>query len=191
MERIIVSFERVADFEEWLEEHHDQNTGIWLLIAKKGSGRSSVTYQEALECALCYGWIDGQKAKHDDLNWLQYFSKRKKNSLWSQTNRDKVQVLRNLGRMKAPGEAAVEEAMKSGQWDSAYQPISSRAIPEDFEAALDSNKQAKAFFETLGSQNRYSFVFRISTAKNPETRKQKIADFVRMLENGEVFHPKK
>ena len=141
----IVVFEKGADFEEWLNEHHSQETGIWVLIAKKGTDRRSITYAEALDCALCYGWIDGQKAQYDEMSWLQYFTKRKKNSLWSQINRENVKRLAELGRMKRPGELAIEAAKISGQWDSAYQPIKSRTIPQDFEEALNLNKKANDF----------------------------------------------
>jgi len=190
LERNIVSFEKPEDFEAWLEVHHPQDTGIWIQIAKKGTGRPSISYAEALDCALCFGWIDGQKAKHDENHWLQYFSKRKKNSIWSQINRENVGRLIELGRMRKPGELAVEEAKRSGQWDSAYQSSKNRAIPEDFEKALNTNKKAKEFFDSLGSQNRFAFVFRISTAKKVETRQKRLTEYIRMLENGEVFYPK-
>ncbi|NNM66423.1 MAG: bacteriocin-protection protein [Spirochaetales bacterium] len=191
MERTIMSFETAADFEAWLEAHETQATGIWLLISKKGAEKKSISYAEALECALCFGWIDGQKAKQDESNWLQYFSKRKKNSLWSQVNRDKANKLLELGRLRASGKSALEEAKKSGRWDAAYQPMKSREIPQDLERALNSNQRAKDFFESLSSQNRFSFVFRIATAKKPEIREKKLKEFLRMLENGEVFHPQK
>ena len=173
-----------------LEGHHTQVDGIWIRIAKKGVGLQSISYAEALDCALCFGWIDGQKAKHDENSWLQYFSKRRKNSIWSQVNRENIARLIESGRMRPPGEFAVEEAKKSGQWDSAYQPGKSREIPEDFEKALNSNEKAKDSFDSLDSQNRFSFAFRISTAKKAETRQKRLNEYIRMLENGEVFHPK-
>lgn len=191
MERKILSFENSADFESWLEVHHNDDTGIWILIAKKGIDQQSISYAEALDCALCYGWIDGQKAKHDEYFWLQYFTKRKKKSIWSQINRENVGRLIELGRMRAPGELAVNEAKKSELWDSAYQPVKSRTIPEDLEKALSTNKKANDFFDSLGSQNRFAFVFRLSTAKKAETRQKRLSEYIRMLENGEVFHPKK
>jgi uncharacterized protein YdeI (YjbR/CyaY-like superfamily) len=191
MDRVIVAFENAPQFEAWLEENHTQPTGIWLLIAKKASGRPSITYAQALECALCYGWIDGQKAKHDEGSWLQHFSRRKKDSIWSQVNQTNVARLIAEGRMQAQGLAAIEEAKQSGQWAAAYQPTKSREIPADLEVALAQSPKARAFFDTLGSQNRYAFVFRVSTAKRPETRAKRIVEFVQMMENGEVFYPKK
>ncbi len=190
VERNIIAFETPTEFEKWLEAHHTQDTGIWIKIAKKGNDRMSITYPEALDCALCFGWIDGQKAKFDENYWLQYFSKRRKNSIWSQINRENVKRLIETGRMRKSGESAIEEAKKSGQWEAAYQSTKSREIPEDFEKALNSNKKAKDFFDSLGSQNRFAFVFRISTAKKAETRQKRLNEFIRMLENGEVFYPK-
>ena len=191
MDRVIVSFANPREFESWLETNHTQPTGIWLLIAKKGSGKTSITYAQALDEALCYGWIDGQKAKHDEGTWIQYFTRRKKNSLWSQVNQKHVERLISQGKMRPPGIAAIEEAKLSGQWDAAYQPTRSREVPAELAEALAQHPQAQAFFETLDSQNRFAFVFRISTPKNPETRRNKAAQFVQMLENQEVFYPKK
>lgn len=190
-DREIVAFEDTAQLEAWLAEHHARTTGIWIHIAKKGSGRRSVTYAEALDCALCYGWIDGQKAKYDEQSWLQYFARRKKSSIWSQVNQKHVERLVAQGRMRAPGLEAIESAKSSGQWDRAYQPTRSREVPEDLERALSENPRAKTFFDSLGSQNRFAFVFRISTAKRAETRLKTLNRCLRMLENGEVFHPKK
>jgi uncharacterized protein YdeI (YjbR/CyaY-like superfamily) len=191
MERTIVAFETIVDFENWLKINHTQNFGVWIKIAKKESGKNSITYAEALDCALCFGWIDGQKSKLDDKYWLQYFTKRKKNSIWSQINREKIGRLIESGKMQKPGEIAIEDAKNSGQWDSAYQSMKNRSIPEDFEKALNGNKKAKDFFESLGSQNRFAFVFRISTAKKHETRQNRINESISMLEKGEVFYPKK
>ncbi len=191
MERKIILFEKTADLETWLEKNHTQITGIWIRIAKKGSGLRSVTYAEALDCALCWGWIDGQKAKHDENSWVQYFVRRKKNSIWSQVNQKNVERLTAEGRMQAPGAEAIEEAKRSGQWEAAYQPTSSREVPEDLEKALNENKKAKDFFESLGSQNRFAFIFRLTTAKKAETRLKRLNEFLGMLERGEVFYPKR
>lgn len=191
MERETVSFDNAAQFESWLKQHHAQSPGIWLLIAKKGSNRKSITYPDALDSALCYGWIDGQKAKHDESSWLQYFTKRKKNSVWSQINQQHVERLIKMGRMQPSGLAAIEEAKRTGQWEAAYQPVSSREIPEEFAQALAKSSKAKTFFDSLNSQNRFAFIFRVSTAKRPETRQKRIIEFIRMLENGEVFYPAK
>lgn len=190
MDRVILSFEDSGDFEAWLKENHAQPTGIWLQIAKKGSGRSSITYAQALDVALCYGWIDGQKAKLDEGSWLQHFSRRKPKSLWSQVNQKNVERLTGEGRMQAPGVAAIEAAQQSGQWAAAYQPTRSREIPPELEQALSLSPQARAFFDTLGSQNRFAFVFRVSTAKKAETRAKRVQEFIRMMENGEVFYPR-
>jgi uncharacterized protein YdeI (YjbR/CyaY-like superfamily) len=186
-----LSFDQQSDFETWLETHHAQDTGIWILLAKKGTGRQSISYSEALDSALCFGWIDGQKASYDESSWLQYFSRRKRRSIWSQINRDNIQRLIETGRMRPAGLAAVDAAKDSGQWESAYQPTSSREIPEDLEKALNGNTKAREFFDSLGSQNRFAFVFRVSTAKKAETRKKRIEEYIRMMENGEVFYPKK
>ena len=191
MDRVIVSFASPSAFTSWLEEHHAQPTGVWLLIEKKDSSRRSIDYREALDCALCFGWIDGQKAKNDESSWLQSFSKRRKNSLWSQVNQKHVERLITEGRMQPPGLAAIGEAKASGQWDNAYQPTRSREVPPDLEKALGQSPRAKAFFETLDSQNRFAFVFRSTNAKKPETRAKRVEEFVRMMENGEVFYPKK
>jgi uncharacterized protein YdeI (YjbR/CyaY-like superfamily) len=191
MEREILEFKHQRDFESWIETHYTQSTGVWILIAKKGSGKQSITYAEALDVALCFGWIDGQKSAFDNLTWLQYFSKRKRKSIWSQVNRENIQRLTMAGRMRPSGLMAVEEAKESGQWESAYQPGKSREIPEDLERALNSNEKAKDFFESLDSRNRFSFVFRISTAKKADTRQKRLSEYIRMLENGEVFHPKR
>jgi len=191
VERDIVSFSTPAEFELWLEAHHGQATGIWILIAKKGSERPSISYKEALDCALCYGWIDGQKDRRDESSWLQHFSRRKRGSIWSQVNKKNVERLIEEGRMRAPGLAAIEEARRSGEWEAAYQATASRDIPPELEAALAKSRKARAFFETLNSQNRYAFVFRVSTAKKAETKQRRVEEFIRMMENGEVFYPKK
>jgi uncharacterized protein YdeI (YjbR/CyaY-like superfamily) len=187
----ILEFQDPHSFESWLEAHHSQAAGIWILIAKKGSPRQTLSYAEALDCALCYGWIDGQKAKHDAESWLQYFTRRKKNSIWSQVNKANVERLVLEGRMKESGAAAVEEAKRSGQWDSAYQAISSRELPAELEQALARSRKARLFFEGLDSQNRYAFVFRVATAKKEETRLKRVDEFIRMMEHGEMFYPRK
>lgn len=191
MDRVILSFPGPEEFQAWLEENHSSAPGVWLRIAKKGSEERSITYPEALEWALCYGWIDGQKVKHDDASWLQSFSRRKSNSLWSQVNQGHVARLTVEGRMRPSGFAAVEAAKQSGRWDSAYQPTRSREIPSELAEALASSPKAREFFETLGSQNRFAFVFRSSSTKKAETRIKRAQEFVRMMERGEVFYPKK
>jgi len=190
MDKEILAFTTPAEFETWLSAHHGLSAGVWLVISKKSSGRISITYAEALDRALCYGWIDGQKTKHDEGSWLQYFTRRKKTSLWSQVNKENVARLVLENRMREPGLAAIEEAKKSGQWDAAYQPTRSREIPPELEQALLASPKAQQFFDTLNSQNRFAFVFRVLTAKKPETKIKRVQEFIRMMEAGEVFYPK-
>jgi uncharacterized protein YdeI (YjbR/CyaY-like superfamily) len=158
-----------------------------LKLAKKDSGISSVTYQEALDVALCYGWIDGQKKGFDDKYWLQKFTPRGPKSIWSKINTEKVEKLVKSGDMQPAGLKAMEAAKKDGRWDAAYSSQKNILIPEDFQAALDKNKKAKDFFATLKSSERYSFLFRIQTAKKAETRAKHIQQFVEMLEKNESF----
>ena len=148
----------------------------------------SVTYQEALDVALCYGWIDGQKKKFDDDSWVQKFTPRGKRSLWSKINRDKTAVLISQRRMTPAGHAAIDRAKANGQWESAYDPHSTAVVPEDFQKALDKSRKATKFFETLSRQNRYAILWRIQTAKKEETRKRRIAEFIEMLKAGKTLH---
>ena len=173
---------------EWLVKQHDKSGGVWLKIAKKDSGIASVSYDEALESALCYGWIDGQKKGFDDKYWLQKFTPRGPKSIWSKINTEKVERLIEGGEMMPSGLKAIEAAKKDGRWDAAYASQKNISIPEDFQSALDKSKKAKAFFETLKSAERYSFLFRIQTAKKAETRAKRIQQFIEMLEKNEKFH---
>ena len=173
----------------WLNKSHRTNTGLWLRIAKKSSDLPSVSYQEALEVALCYGWIDGQKKPESDETWLQRFLPRSTKSLWSKINREKALALIASGEMKPPGLAAIENAKKNGQWEAAYDSPSKATIHSDFQAALDAHPKAKAFFETIDRTNRYAVLWRIQTAKKPETRARKIEQYIAMLERGEKIHP--
>lgn len=176
-------------WEAWLARQHATSTGLWLRIAKAESGVESVSYAEALETALCYGWIDGQKKAFDDATWLQKFTPRGKRSAWSKINRQKVERLIESGRMQQAGREAVERAKANGQWDAAYDSHRTASVPDDFQRALDANATAKAFFATLNSANRYAILYRIQTVKRAETRARKIEQFVGMLERHEVFHP--
>lgn len=180
-----ILFKSPADFETWLAEHHQQPDGFWLKIAKKGSGEQSATYAEALDVALCYGWIDGQKQKFDDKFFLQKFTPRRKNSPWSKINREKVAKLIEQGRMQPAGLAEIERAKEDGRWDRAYASQSTITVPDDFQQALDQNPNAKAFFDSLSNSNRYPFLYRITTAKKPETRQNRIEKFIAMLNAGE------
>ena len=185
----ILLFETQQALEEWLEQHHDTSLGIRLKIAKKNTGITSVTYSEALDIALCYGWIDSQKEAYDEQTWIQRFTPRKPNSIWSIVNKDKVELLIAKGRMKPSGLQAIEAAQHYGQWDKAYAPQSSATIPEDFAAELAFNDKAKAFYDTLNKQNKYAIIFRIHSAKKPETRVKRIQQFITMLEKGEKIYP--
>jgi uncharacterized protein YdeI (YjbR/CyaY-like superfamily) len=159
-------------------------------IAKKDSGLSSATYQEALDVALCYGWIDGQKRPFDERTWLQRFTPRGPRSIWSKINTGKADALIKAGRMRAAGLAAIESAKASGRWEAAYQPWSNPDVPPELQAALDASPNAKAFFETLRGANRYGVIFRVQTAKKPETRAKRVADFIARFEKGEtIFGP--
>ena len=181
-------FKDDAAWEAWLARNHSKSAGVWLRIAKVGSNTKTLSYAEALDVALCYGWIDGQKQKFDDATWLQKFTPRGKRSIWSKINREKVQRLTDSGRMQSAGLEAVERAKTNGQWDSAYDSHRTAAVPDDLQRALDSHPKAKAFFATLNSANRYAILFRIQTVKRAETRAKKIEQFVRMLERHEVIH---
>lgn len=187
----VLLFKRPVDWAAWLDEHHESSSGIWMRLAKKASALESVTYAEALEEALRYGWIDGQKKAYDEESWLQKFTRRGKKSIWSRINREKAEELIRQGRMRPPGLAEVERARADGRWDGAYDSQKSAAVPEDFQAELDRNPRAKAFFATLESYNRYAILFRIQTAKKAETRARHIQRFIEMLERHEKVHPKR
>ncbi len=158
-------------------------------LAKKASGIPSVTYVEAIETALCYGWIDGQKQSHNAEAWLQKFTPRGRKSIWSKINREKALSLIENGKMQAAGLAEVERAKQDGRWEQAYDSPGSATVPPDLQAALNHSPKAKAFFATLESRNRYAILWRVQTAKKAETRAKRIALFVEMLERGEKLHP--
>ena len=184
----ILPFASKKNWADWLAKQQDKSAGVWLKLAKKDSGIPSITYEEALDVALCYGWIDGQKKGFDDQYWLQKFTPRGPKSIWSKINTEKVERLIASGEMKSAGLKAIEAAKKDGRWDAAYASQKNISIPEDFQAALDKNKKAKTFFGTLKSAERYSFLFRIHHAKKPETRTKRVQQFVEMLERGEKIH---
>jgi uncharacterized protein YdeI (YjbR/CyaY-like superfamily) len=185
----ILLFAKPKDWEVWLKANHAHSSGLWLRLAKKNSGVESLTYAEALDIALCYGWIDGQKKSYDDATWLQKFTPRGTRSIWSKINREKAEGLIKSKRMKPAGLKAIESAKQDGRWDAAYDSQSKVTVPDDFQAALDQNAKAKAFFATLKSANRYAILFRIHTAKKAETRSRRIQQFIEMLENHETIHP--
>jgi uncharacterized protein YdeI (YjbR/CyaY-like superfamily) len=185
---LIRLFATQAQWATWLEKNHRKSGGLWLRLAKKDSGLCSVTYAEALEVALCYGWIDGQKRGESEQAWLQRFLPRTAKSIWSKINCGKAEALMANGRMKAAGLEAVEAARKDGRWDAAYDSPKGAKIPPDFQAALDESPRAREFFATLDGANRYAVLFRIQTVKKAETRSRKIREFVEMLERNERIH---
>lgn len=182
-------FERQLDWTAWLNENHTSSPGVWLQLAKKGADAPSVSYDEAIEMALCFGWIDGQKRTYSDQFWLQKFTRRSEKSVWSKINRDKALALIEAMKMKPAGLKEIERAKLDGRWDAAYDSSSKATVPSDFQSALDGNARAKAFFGTLDSRNRYAVLFRIQTAKHAETRAKRISQFVLMLERHEKVHP--
>jgi uncharacterized protein YdeI (YjbR/CyaY-like superfamily) len=185
----VVSFADAETWSAWLASRHRSSRGVWLKIAKKASNTTSITYAEALEVALAWGWIDGQKGKFDEGWWLQKFTPRGSRSMWSKINREKAIALIAAGKMRASGLAEVERAKKDGRWDRAYESQSRASVPEDLEKALARNPRAKKFFATLDSRNRYAVLFRVQHAKKAETRARRIAQFVEMLAKGEKLHP--
>jgi len=185
----VILFESPTIFEQWLENHYAELSGIWLKIAKKNSQRQSVSYAEALEVALCYGWIDGQKRAYDEQFFLQKFTPRRAKSIWSKVNVDKVVMLIAEHKMKPSGLAVVEAAKKDGRWDQAYDSASTITTPPDFQIALDQNLQAKEFYTTLNKTNTYAILWRIQTAKTPQARQAKIEKLIDMLNRGQTIHP--
>jgi uncharacterized protein YdeI (YjbR/CyaY-like superfamily) len=185
---LVLVFEHQQAWEHWLSQNHASVAGIWMRLAKKGSQLRSLTYAEAIEVALCYGWIDAQKKPEDASAWLQRFTPRGKRSIWSKNNCQKATALMECGRMKDGGLREVRRAQEDGRWARAYDSPSKAAVPEDFQAALDKSARAKAFFAALERRNRYALLFRIQTVKK-ETRARKITEFIAMLERHEKIHP--
>ena len=181
-------FKTAKSFETWLKKHHASSDGLWLLIAKKGADEPSVTYAQAVEIALCWGWIDGQKKGLDDQHFLQRFTPRRARSIWSKINVDKVAALIAAGRMQPAGQAQIDAAKADGRWQQAYDGARTSTVPDDLQAALDSEPTAKTFFATINATNRYAVLWRVQTAVKPETRAKRIAQLVEMLARGEVIH---
>ncbi|EAY65628.1 conserved hypothetical protein [Burkholderia cenocepacia PC184] len=184
-----LTFASQAEWESWLGQNGGTSTGAWLRFAKKGAGQRTVTYEEAVESALCHGWIDGQKKAESEQYWLQRFTPRSAKSIWSKINKDKAEALIVAGRMRPAGLREIERAKQDGRWEAAYTSASNSIVPDDLQAALDANPKAAKFFATLNSRNRYAILFRIQHARKPETRARKIAEFIDMLKRGETFHP--
>lgn len=185
----IAHFKGPREWERWLAKNHAASPGLWLKIAKQAAGVESVSYADALEIALCYGWIDSQKGRYDERFFLQKFTPRGSRSIWSKINREKALALIESGRMKPAGLQAIDAARESGQWEAAYDSALAAAIPADLQAELDRNPAARAFFATLRGTNRYAILFRLQTAKKPETRAKRMAEFLRMLAKGETIYP--
>jgi len=185
----IVAFESAEAFEAWLGENHAVSPGIWLKLRRKGPGIVALDYVQALEVALCFGWIDGQKGKFDDQWWLQRFTPRTPRSKWSKVNRDRAAALIEQGRMRPPGQAEVDRAKADGRWEAAYDGVKTATVPDDLAAALSADPGAAKFFETLDRQNRYAILYRIQDAKKAETRARRIEKYVAMLAKGEKLHP--
>jgi uncharacterized protein YdeI (YjbR/CyaY-like superfamily) len=184
----VISFKRPEEWRDWLEQNYHSLTGIWVRFYKKGSGITSVNYQEALEEALCYGWIDGQAKPFDDKSWLQRYTPRRARSIWSKRNIEKIALLEASGRMRPSGLSAVESAKADGRWDKAYDSPGNMSVPDDFLDELSKDKKAFAFFETLNKTNKYAITWRIQTAKKAETREKRIRTILEMLSRGEKFH---
>ena len=185
----VLLFRRQKDWETWLDANHATSSGVWLRLAKKGSAIESVSYGEALEVALCYGWIDAQKKGESEQAWLQRFTPRRARSIWSKVNREKAAALVQAGRMRPAGMEQVERARQDGRWNAAYDSPAGAEVPADLQAALDRNARAKAFFQKLDRANRYAILWRIQTAKKAETRAQRILRFIEMLNRREKLHP--
>ena len=185
----VMTFESTDAWDTWLAAHHADSPGLWLKIAKKGAAGRTVSYSDALDVALCHGWIDGQKGRHDDEYWLQRFTPRKPGSNWSKINTERAAALIASGRMRPAGLREVERAQADGRWEQAYESQSRVTVPEDLARALAANERARAFFATLDSANRYAILYRIGTAKKPETRAKRIDTFVTMLSEHKKIHP--
>jgi uncharacterized protein YdeI (YjbR/CyaY-like superfamily) len=182
------SFESAADFRRWLTKNRSKSDGVWLRIFKKDSGIATVSYAQALDEALCFGWIDGQKDSYDESSWLQRFCPRRAKSKWSKINQSHAERLIKSKKMTAPGLQAILAAKKDGRWKAAYDSPVNSSLPRDFIQALNENEKAKSFFKTLNRTNVYAITYRIQTAKKPETRQRWIKRVVEMLERGETFH---
>ena len=178
----------LADWESWLECWHESAPGVWLALAKRGSAQATLSYAEALDGALCFGWIDGQKAALDEHLWLQRFTPRRARSRWSRINRDRAEELERSGRMRPPGAAQIAHARADGRWDAAYAGQRSAEPPDDLRLALAANPRAREFFDGLDGANRYAILYRIEEAKRPATRAQRIARYVEMLAAGDRIH---
>lgn len=185
----IQAFAAPKAFTSWLAKHHKSSSGIWVRLFKIKSGVPSITYAEALDVALCYGWIDGLKKTYDTDSWIQKFTPRRPKSIWSKKNREHVERLVKSGMMRAAGIKEVEAAKADGRWEQAYDSPSNMVVPADFLKELARNKKAEAFFKTLNKTNTYAIAWRLQTAKKPETRDKRMKAILEMLKKGEKIHP--
>jgi len=184
----VLAFAHVEALEAWFASQPGDAPGIWIKLAKKAAPRATLTKAEAIDAALCHGWIDGKLEKYDDVYWLIRFTPRRSGSKWSLVNRKRAVDLIEQGRMCPAGLAQIDAARADGRWDAAYAPASTADVPGDLRDALNQNPKAAAFFKTLSSRNRYAILYRIGAVKKSETRMRKIAEFVAMLERGETIH---
>jgi uncharacterized protein YdeI (YjbR/CyaY-like superfamily) len=188
MDQPVLAFASKDAFEAWLDEHHAVSDGLWIKFAKQGTGIETVVYAEALDVALCFGWIDGQAKPVDETHYLQRFTPRRARSRWSKRNVGKVAALIESGAMRPAGQAEIERAKGDGRWEAAYDSARTSTVPPDLQAELDKDADAKAFFEGLSSTNRYAILYRLQEAKKPETRARRLEKFVGMLKRGETIH---
>ena len=184
----VLSFSTQKEWHNWLDKNYTNEKGIWLRFYKKDSDIKSINYAEALDEALCYGWIDGQAKKYDEKSWLQKFTPRRERSIWSKRNIEHIERLNKTGRMKPSGINEVEKAKADGRWNEAYDPPSKMNPPDEFLKKLSKNKKAEKFYNSLNKTNKYAINWRLQTAKKPETRERRMMTILKMLENGETFH---
>lgn len=184
----IITFRKTEEFESWLSSHHSESDGVWLRIFKKGAEEKGISRNEALDEALCYGWIDGQAKKMDDQSYLQKFTPRRPGSLWSKRNTEHIKRLTDLGKMKPAGVREVDKAKADSRWEQAYDPPSEMEIPDDFMQKLSTIPEAKSFFESLNKTNKYAITWRLQTARKPETRQRRMKKILDMLLRKEKFH---
>lgn len=184
----VLPFASPQAWQDWLADNHETSAGLWLKIAKKESGMATVSYAEAVELALCFGWIDGQKRALDEVHWLQRFGPRRPRSKWSKVNREKAEALIGSGQMRPAGLREVELAKADGRWEAAYEGQRTSTVPPDLEAALAENDPARESFATISGANRYAILYRIADAKRPETRARRIATYVAMLAEHKTLH---
>lgn len=184
-----ITFAKQEDWEAWLDSNGETASCVWLRIAKRSAKHSTITYAQAVESALCHGWIDSQKQAESEHHWLQKFTPRAAKSIWSKINKEKAEALVSAGRMRPAGLREINRAKRDGRWKAAYASASMSTVPKDLQQALDANPKANRFFATLDSRNRYAILFRIQNVKKAETRARKISQFIDMLNNGEKIHP--